>query len=357
MKNKKVLKNKKALQFWCPFIINIFITSSIILFIVSLGFSIGTKLNIVNNEKLNNLWGIGLFISINVALSSVFTLFIGFLTNNFMKPVRKLIEATNEVAKGDFSIRLSESNVPTEIYEMNSSFNKMVKELSSIETLRNDFIVSVSHEFKTPIAAIEGYTTLLQDSNLSYDERMEYTKIILDSSRQLSSLSGNILKLSKLETQEILPDKKYFSLDEQLRQALLLLETQWSKKNIDIDMDLKTITYYGSEDLLMQVWINIFSNAIKFTPENGLIVTSLKQTPNGICVSISDNGIGMSKDVQDRIFDKFYQGDKSRNFQGNGLGLTLVKRILDLCKCKINVISKLNEGSTFNIYLPVENKN
>ena len=274
-----------------------------------------------------------------------------------MKPLKKLIEATNEVSKGDFSIRLRECNVPPTVYEMNTSFNKMVKELSSIETLRNDFIVNVSHEFKTPIAAIEGYATLLQDSDLSENERIEYTKIILDSSRQLSSLSGNILKLSKLETQEIIPDKKYFSLDEQLRQALLLLETQWSKKNIDIDMDLKTTNYYGSEDLLMQVWLNIFGNAIKFTPENGLIVTSLKATPNGICISISDNGIGMSDDVKDRIFDKFYQGDKSRNFQGNGLGLTLVKRILDLCKCEINVISKINEGTTFNIYLPIEKNN
>lgn len=349
--------NKKALHFWRPFIINIFITCSVTFFIVSIGFSIGTRLDIINNEKLNTLWGLFLFISINVALASIFTCIIGALTNNFMKPLKKLIEATNEVSKGDFSIRLKECNVPPTVYEMNTSFNKMVKELSSIETLRNDFIVNVSHEFKTPIAAIEGYATLLQDSDLSENERIEYTKIILDSSRQLSSLSGNILKLSKLETQEIIPDKKYFSLDEQLRQALLLLETQWSKKNIDIDMDLKTTNYYGSEDLLMQVWLNIFGNAIKFTPENGLIVTSLKATPNGICVSISDNGIGMSDDVKDRIFDKFYQGDKSRNFQGNGLGLTLVKRILDLCKCEINVISKINEGTTFNIYLPIEKNN
>ena len=350
------MRNKKTLHFWLPFIINIFITSSISIFIISIGFSIEAKLNVVNNERLSTFWGLILFILMNVALACVFTLIIGILTSKFMQPVKRLIEATNEVAKGDFSIRLDECIHHPGVYEMNSSFNKMVKELSSIETLRNDFIVNVSHEFKTPIAAIEGYTTLLQDSSLSDDERMEYTKIILDSSRQLSSLSGNILKLSKLETQEIIPDKKYFSLDEQLRQALLLLETQWSKKNIDIDMDLKTTTYYGSEDLLMQVWLNIFSNAIKFTPENGLIVTSLKQTPMGICVSISDNGIGMSDEVKERIFDKFYQGDKSRNFQGNGLGLTLVKRILDLCKCDISVESKINEGTTFNIYLPIDDK-
>ncbi|SCI41790.1 HAMP domain-containing sensor histidine kinase [Romboutsia sp. 1001713B170207_170306_H8] len=267
------MRFRKPSHIWIPFLMNIFLTSSIILLVVSLGFSIGTKLDVANNENLSTFWGISLFILINIALASTFTLIIGVLTNNFMKPVNKLIEATNEVAKGDFSIRLDENTHPPDIHNMNASFNKMVKELSSIETLRNDFIINVSHEFKTPIAAIEGYATLLQDNSLTEEERMEYTKIILDSSRQISSLSGNILKLSKLETQEIIPDKKYFSLDEQLRQSLLLLETQWSKKNIDIDMDLKSINYYGSEDLLMQVWLNIFSNAIKFTPNDGLIVT------------------------------------------------------------------------------------
>lgn len=349
-------KHNKTLHFWINFIINIFIISSITIFIVSIGFSLGTKLNIVNNERLNDFWDLIIFILIDIALASVFTFIIIALANNFMKPVKKLIEATNEVSKGDFSIRLDEKNVHHEVLEMNVSFNKMVKELSSIETLRNDFIINVSHEFKTPIAAIEGYATLLQDASLTEDERAEYTNIILDSSRQLSSLSGNILKLSKLENQQIIPDKKYFSLDEQLRQALILLETQWAKKNIDIDMDLKTINYYGSEDLLMQVWLNIFSNAIKFTPEGGLIVTRLDNTPKGICVSISDNGIGMTDEVQSRIFDRFYQGDKSRSFQGNGLGLALVKRILDLCNCEINVKSKVNEGTTFNIILPIKDK-
>ena len=348
------MKNKHLLHIWIHFIINIFLTSSITIFIVSVVFSIGTKFNAVNNEKLSSSWGLILFLLTNIALALVFTLIITCLAHKLMNPIRKLIEATDEVSKGNFSIRLNEDNVKHEILNMNVSFNKMVNELSSIETLRNDFIINVSHEFKTPIAAIEGYATLLQDSDLSESERMEYTKIILESSRQLSSLSGNILKLSKLETQEIVPDKKYFYLDEQLRQALLLLENQWSKKNIDIDMDLKTTRYYGSEDLLMQVWLNIFSNAIKFTPENGLIITKLKATSDSIHICISDNGIGMSEEVQSRIFDKFYQGDKSRNFQGNGLGLTLVKKILDLCKCEISVKSKLNEGTTFNIYLPIE---
>lgn len=350
------MKNKQVFRFWIPFIINIFITSSITILIVSICFFLGSKLDIFSSENPNKFMGIIVFFAINIAIASTFTLIITILANHAWKPIRKIVDAINEVAKGDFSIKLEENHLPPEIKKLNTSFNKMVNELNSIETLRNDFIVNVSHEFKTPIAAIEGYATLLQDSTLSEKERMEYIKVILDSSRQLSSLSGNILKLSKLETQEIVPDKKYFSLDEQLRQALLLLETQWSMKNIDIDMDLKTTNYYGSEDLLMQVWLNIFSNAIKFTPENGLIVTRLKNTDKGLCVSISDNGIGMTEEVKNRIFDKFYQGDSSRNFQGNGLGLTLVKKILDLCKCEITVKSKVNEGTTFNIYLPIEEK-
>lgn len=346
------MKTKTMHHFWIPFAINIFITSSITMIIVSLGFTISSKLNTFNNKFINDFYAIIIFLSINIALASVFTLIITALANKSLKPIKSLIEAINKVSKGDFSIKLEEQIHPPVIKELNTSFNKMVNELNSIETLRNDFIVNVSHEFKTPIAAIEGYATLLQDNDLTEEERNEYTKIILDSASQLSSLSGNILKLSKLETQEIVPDKKYFSLDEQLRQALLLLENQWSKKNIDIDMDLKSINYYGSEDLLMQVWLNIFSNAIKFTPENGLIVTRLKNTVNGICVSISDNGIGMSEEVKSKIFDKFYQGDTSRNFEGNGLGLTLVKRIIDLCGCSINVKSKIGRGTTFTIYLP-----
>ena len=224
------MKTKTMHHFWIPFAINIFITSSITMIIVSLGFTISSKLNTFNNKFINDFYAIIIFLSINIALASVFTLIITALANKSLKPIKSLIEAINKVSKGDFSIKLEEQIHPPVIKELNTSFNKMVNELNSIETLRNDFIVNVSHEFKTPIAAIEGYATLLQDNDLTEEERNEYTKIILDSASQLSSLSGNILKLSKLETQEIVPDKKYFSLDEQLRQALLLLENQWSKK-------------------------------------------------------------------------------------------------------------------------------
>lgn len=348
------MKKKHFTKSWFPFIINIFITTFITIVIVISTMYIGTKLDIFNDKNITPLVALFSLILLVISISTVFTFMISLIVKNFIKPVNNLIQAMKAVSKGNFTIRLSESYHEEEIRNMNTSFNKMVKELSSIESLRNDFVVNVSHEFQTPIAAIEGYATLLQEPNLPQEERFEYTQMILESSRQLSALSGNILKLSKLETQEIAPEKKYFYLDEHLRQALLLLENSWSKKNIDIDMDLPTTYCYGCEDLLTQVWINLYSNAIKFTPEYGTIITKLKTTNKWIIVSISDTGIGMNEDVKNRIFEKFYQGDKSRNFEGNGLGLTLVKRIIDLCQYKIEVESKPNFGTTFNIYLPLE---
>ncbi|GLC31242.1 HAMP domain-containing sensor histidine kinase [Clostridium omnivorum] len=284
-------------------------------------------------------------------ISTFFTLIIG---HRILRPIETLIDATKKVAKGDFSVRLDENYPEDEIRDMNLHFNKMIDELNGIETLRNDFIVNVSHEFKTPIASIEGYATLLQDPLLIEEERKEYTQMILDSAAQLSSLSGNILKLSEFESQKIMPEKKSFSLDEQIRQALLFLEGKWSKKNLEIDLELPIINYFGNEEFLMQVWLNIYGNAIKFTPESGKIYTSIKEYDNRIYVSISDTGSGMTEEVQKHIFEKFYQGDRTRHSEGNGLGLTLVKRILDLLGGSIEVQSEIGIGTTFTVCLPLE---
>ena len=335
-----------------PFIGNIFITSMVTGFTLLLAASFVSSSNLIDTIAINPMFLLFIFIILVLAISTVFTFMIYNILKNFFRPIKALIDATENVSKGDFTVFLDENHRERGIRRLNRSFNKMVRDLNSIETLRNDFIVNVSHEFKTPISAIEGYATLLQQSDLSEQERIEYSKTILESSRQLSSLSGNILKLSKLESQEITPDNNYFHLDEQLRQAILILESSWSKKDIYIDLDLPNVKYLGSEDLLMQVWINLYSNAIKFTPNYGTIYTKLIILDDSICISISDTGIGMSEDVKNRVFEKFYQGDKSRSFEGNGLGLTLVKRILDLCNCKIEVESEINMGTTFNIYLP-----
>ncbi|MFZ7102052.1 MAG: ATP-binding protein [Peptococcaceae bacterium] len=285
----------------------------------------------------------------SVIVGTFISIFVG---RKILKPITELSRATQAVAKGDFSVELDETYRVEEIREMVTNFNKMVQELDSIETFRNDFIVNVSHEFKTPLAAIEGYATLLQNKDLTEEEKADYAEMIIESARQLSTLSGNILIISKLENQEIVAQKSTFQLDEQIREALLLLETKWSEKDLELELNLRPLTYYGNEELLLQVWSNLFSNAIKFTPDKGMIMTTLTQSTEWVTIVISDNGIGMTAEVQKHIFEKFYQADKTRYSEGNGLGLTLVKRIIDLCGGKIQVQSEYGQGTTFVIRLP-----
>lgn len=268
----------------------------------------------------------------------------------FFAPVHQLILALREVADGNFHISLPEENHLKDIKKMNRNFNRMMQELSSMELLQSDFIQNVSHEFKTPLAAIEGYTALLSSSFLT-DEQREYTSRILDSCRQLTSLTGNILLLSKLENQKIVPEKQPFSLDEQLRQCILSMEPLWTQKNLFLDIELQEIQYEGNESMMAQVWTNLLSNAIKFTPDSGSIHIRLDASDD-IIVSFTDSGIGMTQDEQHHIFDKFYQADHSRSIQGNGLGLALVQSIICLCGGKIQVSSQPKKGTTFTVYLP-----
>lgn len=275
------------------------------------------------------------------------------ISQHFFRPIQNLIRALEQVSAGNFDVRLKEHAIWCEVKEMNVNFNKMVKELNSIETLQSDFIQNVSHEIKTPLAAIEGYATLLSASTDDEQNKL-YATQILKSSRQLSTLTGNILKLSKLENQSIISEKKTFSLDEQIRQAVLSLEPIWSCKNIDIDLDLPEVSFYGNEDLIFQIWTNLISNGIKFTPSGGLV--SVKMSVNEACINVivADNGIGMTEEVKQHIFDKFYQAEGSRSMEGNGLGLALVKKILSLCGGTIEVTSQTDLGSTFVVKLPVD---
>jgi signal transduction histidine kinase len=292
---------------------------------------------------------------INLYMVSVFvgTTISAIIGKRILSPLVKFSEALMEVGKGNFNIKLNENkHNPDELKTMYRNFNIMVNELNNIETFRRDFIANVSHEFKTPLASIDGYTMLLQDSNLTEEEKKQYINKILSNTKRLSNLVSIILQISRLENQGIIAEKNNFKLDEQLRQAILLLESKWSIKNLNLNIDLEPITFYGNEELIMQVWANIFSNAIKFTPNNGTIKCTLRQSYGWIIAVISDTGIGMSEDVQNHIFDKFYQGDKSHSFEGNGLGLALVKRIIDLCGGTIEVQSEYKKGSTFIIKLP-----
>ena len=273
----------------------------------------------------------------------------------FLRPINELSTATQKVAGGDFSVRINAVAASgTEVDELIVNFNKMVNDLQQIETLKTDFIANVSHEFKTPLSTIQGYSTLLQDETLTEDERRVYTQYIIDATKQLSSLIGNILKLSKLENRECDLERTRFDVAEQIRQSVLFMETQWSIKNIDLDIDLVSADVEENEELLMQVWLNVIGNAIKFSDYAGkIIIRSEVHGRDFYKVTVQDYGCGMSEEALKRVFEKFYQGDNSHSKDGNGLGLALVKKILDFSGGRINVESVEGKGSTFTIYIPL----
>ncbi len=278
---------------------------------------------------------------------------ITYITVSILKPLNRLIDALKGVSRGEFSLRLTEDRGSDMIRDINRSFNSMQEELSSIETLRNDFVANVSHEFKTPLAGIEGYASLLLNEDLSREEQQSYARRIMESTRQLSKLTGNILALSRLNTSPVSEKKTLFSLDEQLREAILTLEQQWTGKGIEIDMELPEISIRGYENLLFQVWTNLYSNAIKFSPDGGRVETRLEHTAKGVFVSVRDSGIGMTAQQQKHIFEKFYQADTAHKSEGNGLGLALVHRIVEIHGGAVEVSSTEGEGSCFTVFLPV----
>ena len=227
----------------------------------------------------------------------------------------------------------------------------MVQELQNVETLKTDFIANVSHEIKTPLAIIQSYATALQNDSLQAEDRHEYIKTIIEASQKLSTLVSNILKLNKLENQEILPEAHPFDLSEQIRRCALSFEDLWEQKNISFDLELEETTVCLDESLPEIVWNNLISNAIKFTNSGGIIFVKLKPLDGYAQVSISDTGCGMDEETQKHIFDKFYQGDRSRSREGNGLGLTMVKRAIELLGGNISVESRPGEGTTFTVSL------
>lgn len=279
------------------------------------------------------------------------------LSKWWLGPLKELIRATDNIAKGDFKVRVQESfDAKSDLGMLQRSFNHMANELDGTEMFKSDFINNFSHEFKTPIVSIQGFSHQLQAGGLSEDEQQEYIRIIASESDRLAKMSSNVLLLSKLENQQIVTDRTEFYLDEQLRTCLLLLEKQWSEKDIELELDLDTATYRFNEDMLSHVWINLFGNAIKFTPHGGKVSCTLRKTPDAITVTVADTGEGMSEEVISHIFEKFYQGDKSHTREGNGVGLTVVCRILELCGGSIHVSSKVGEGSIFTVTLPVHGK-
>lgn len=268
------------------------------------------------------------------------------------RPVKKIKKALAKITNGDYSVRLDTSEVQMNFSEIMESINRMTEELSGVETLRTDFIANVSHELKTPLSVIQNYGTLLQSPELCEEQRLEYAKAITNSSRKLADLITNILKLNRLENQQIYLGRNRYNLSEQLCECLLQFENVWEKSKIQIDIDLdEDVMVNGDMELLNIVWNNLFSNAFKFTESGGNVSVSLKSNKEFAIVKVSDTGCGMLPEVGKHIFDKFYQGDTSHATEGNGLGLALVKRIIDIIGGEIFVSSTLGVGSTFTVKL------
>lgn len=347
----KKRKNFHLPQYWFYFLILTFVVLSVMPFMA------GSLVNLIANGEertkrflqFNPLFPTLIFLSSSIFISFAISMALWF---KVLVPMGNLSQAAKQVAKGDFTIRVEAGNSLRELRELTDHFNRMVQELGSIESFRNDFVTNISHEFKTPLAAIEGYVTLLQEPSLSEEDRNEYIRIIMDSTKQLSSMAGNILMLSRLEKQEIITGQTWFKLDEQIRQALLMLEPLWEKKHLDLDIGLPPIRYFGNSDLLMQAWLNLFQNAVKFTPAGGVIAASMRELPGAVEVKIADTGIGMDQETLRRIFEKFYSANTESGRSGNGLGLSITKRIIELTGGSISVESSVDEGSCFTVLLP-----
>ena len=281
----------------------------------------------------------------------LFALLSALVSYNISRPVTKLTKATSRIREGDFTVRLPEDK-QGEMGELMRSFNSMTEALSRTAYLQKDFISSISHEFRTPIASIKGFARLLQMPDLPRDAQQEYIAMIAQESDRLSRLSDTILRLSALERQAVPASLSCFRLDEQIRQVILQLEPTWSQQNIEWDLSLDPVTIESDSELLIQVWINLIQNAVKFSPAGSTIGISVGKESTARVV-ITDHGDGMSEETLSHIFDRFYQGDRSRSKEGIGLGLCLVKRICDMLGASIKVRSTLGEGSTFCVTLPL----
>lgn len=277
------------------------------------------------------------------------TLLSAYISRRIFEPMLRLSEASQQVARGDFSVRVDTDTQINEIRETCENFNAMVENLSRIETLSNDFVANVSHEFKTPITAIEGYAMLLQDPSLSEEERDDCVERILKNTGRLSDLVGHILTLSKIENRSGALERRAFRLDEQIRRAIVELEPKWSAKNCGLAVELPVILYDGNEGLLAQVWTNLLDNAIKFSPAGGVISVSAREEEGRVLVSVGDQGPGVAEENLAHIFDKFYQADTSHKAEGNGLGLALVREIAQVHGGSVSVENK--GGAVFTVEL------
>lgn len=321
-------------------------------FVVLIVIVIATALALMYRVVITDMHMIGV-LSMLVPIVVLVTLVNFLFTRYIYRYLDKISDAMQKVADGDYTVRLdAEKDQP--FRELYRNFNTMAEELGGVEMLKNDFINGYAHELRTPITSINGFAEMLlnDDGTLSREEKRSYLEIIASESRRLADLAGNSLLMSRLDTQKIIPDKKPFSLDEQLRRCSILLSGQWTGKELDMTMDLDEAVYVGDYDLMQHLWINLLTNAVKYTPKGGSITVTLKNEEKFIAVSVADTGKGIPPEDRERIFDKYYQTDKSHSKRGLGLGLAICKRIVQLCNGTLEVESEVGEGSTFTVRLP-----
>lgn len=354
------MKRNKLYNTWFSFasFVVIFLIFSFVITICFLLFLKGTPVD----ESVVKEKAVKTFLNIFI-LTFMFTVIVAFIKYIFIdRRVDDILDATEKISKGDYSIRLytSKFSVNSDFDLIYKNFNKMAEELSSTETLQTDFISNVSHEMKTPLAVIKNYSSLLQTKNISNDDVVEYAETIVKNTNRLNSLVTNILKLNKLENQKVVLEKSKFNLSESVSECLINFENLIEEKNINIQADIEDeIFIYSDQNMLELVWSNLISNAIKFTPKDGAVGVSCKKeksSAGGVVVEVWDTGCGISSESGKHIFEKFYQGDTSHKTQGNGLGLALVKKIIDILGGEISVESEVGKGSKFSIAINTEVK-
>lgn len=307
----------------------------------------GWVLRVINPAMMD----IPLFIILGVG-SLVISIFVTqFISKGIFEPIYQLREGMQKVADGDFNTRIQSNSSSVEVQEILAGFNMMAQELSSIEILQTDFVSNVSHEIKTPINAIEGYATLLEDCENIDPTQQEYIEKILFNTKRLSTLVSNMLLLTKIENQSIQTHQEWYRLDEQVRESIVALEPAWEAKNIQLDIALDYMEYYGNGNMMYHVWANLFDNAVKFSPVGGMVKIRLHKRNKKIIFMIENNGPSLSEEAQKHLFDKFYQADSSHKQEGNGLGLSLVKRILTISGGTIYVENIATGGCRFTVTL------
>ena len=313
-------------------------------------FTLVQRLVHLEDASYTLLWPI-LILSVSAILGVLLAIFI---FRGYLAPLSRLMQATQAVAAGDYSVRVELRGARGEVADYIRSFNKMAEELGSVEMLQSDFVNTFSHEFKTPLISIRGFAKLLQNPDLSAEQRATYAGTIARESERLAAMSTHILELTQYENTEIVSGKTLYSLDEQLRRCIHQQERSWLQKGLTVEGDLDRADYYGNEELVEHIWSNLLSNAIRFTPAGGQITVVLRRGEGEVTVSVSDTGIGMDEETQRHIFDRFYRAAPYPDDRGNGLGLSIVRRVVTLCGGRVTVFSRPGNGSTFTVTLPAE---